>query len=188
MKSSLRVVRYTTRIFFSLFAIGLSLAVLLKPAQASDEPKWIRMSSAHFNMLTDVGPPRGEQAILRLEQMRSVIGHQLMKSKMHLSLPLDIIAVKSDDEYIQIAPVRDGRPISSTGFFLHGDEFFAGLRLTNIDNFKPVLGIFLHIPVAAYFGHCSSPLKRSTVCPRICRSSYPSAAATLHLSSILCAV
>ena len=45
-----------------------------------------------------------------------------MKSKLHLSLPLDIIGVKSDDEYIQLAPVRDGRPISSTGFFLRGDD------------------------------------------------------------------
>jgi tetratricopeptide (TPR) repeat protein len=45
-----------------------------------------------------------------------------MKSKLHLSLPLDIIGVKSDDEYIQLAPIRDGRPISSTGFFLRSDD------------------------------------------------------------------
>src|SRR5882724_1176940 len=124
MKSSLRVfiAGCTMRALLSLFGIGLSLIVSFKSAHASDEPKWIRMSSAHFTMLTDVGPSKGEQALLRLEQMRAVIGHQLMKSKLHLSLPLDIIAVKSDDEYIQIAPVRDGRPISSTGFFLHGDD------------------------------------------------------------------
>ena len=123
MKLSFRVdAGGSARTLLSFFAIGLSLFILLNSAHASDEPKWLRISSAHFSMLTDVSSANGEQPILRLEQMRSVIGHQLMKTKLHLSLPLDIIGVKSDDEYIQIAPVRDGRPISSTGFFLHGDD------------------------------------------------------------------
>ena len=123
MKSSLRVdIGGSARTLLSFFTLGISLFILLQPAYASDEPKWLRISSAHFSMLTDATSSKGEQAILRLEQMRSVIGHQLMKTKLHLSLPLDIIALKSDDEYIQIAPVQDGRPISSTGFFLHGDD------------------------------------------------------------------
>ena len=116
MKSSLRVdIGSSARSLLSLFTIGFSLFILMESAHASDVPKWIRMSSAHFTMLTDVSSPRGEQAVLRLEQMRSVIGHQLMKTKMHLSLPLDIIGVKSDEEYIQIAPVQDG-----TSHFIHG--------------------------------------------------------------------
>src|ERR1043165_8929709 len=113
MKSSLCAITSHVLALFLLFAAA---------AHAADEPKWIRTSSAHFVVLTDAPIPKGEQIVLRLEQMRSVLGHQLMKSKLHLSLPLDIICVKSDEEYIQIAPVRDGRPISSTGFFLHSDD------------------------------------------------------------------
>jgi hypothetical protein len=116
MKSSLPAL---TRRALTLF---LFIAATLSIARAADEPKWIRTSSAHFVVLTDAPIPKGEQIVLRLEQMRTVLGHQLMKSKLHLSLPLDIICVKSDEEYIQIAPIRDGRPISSTGFFLHGDD------------------------------------------------------------------
>ena len=116
MKSSLPSFTGCALTIFLFFATAFS------PAHAADEPKWIRTSSAHFVVLTDAPIPKGEQIVLRLEQMRSVLGHQLMKSKLHLSLPLDIICVKSDEEYIQIAPVRDGRPISSTGFFLHGDD------------------------------------------------------------------
>src|SRR3954463_950365 len=103
MKSSLRVFLTRKLTFLLVFAATLS------SAHASDEPKWIRTSSAHFVILTDAPIPKGEQIALRLEQMRSILGHQLMKSKLHLSLPLDIICVKSDDEYIQLAPVRDGR-------------------------------------------------------------------------------
>ena len=122
MKSSLRTLITDRTLTVLLLAAALFSNILSQPAHAADEPKWLRMSSAHFVVLTDAPLSKGEQIILRLEQMRSVLGHQLMKSKLHLSLPLDIICVKSDDEYIQIAPLRDGRPISSTGFFLHGDD------------------------------------------------------------------
>src|SRR5882724_11153924 len=147
------------RKLLSCFAIAIFLTCPFRSAHASDEPKWVRVSSPHFNVLTDAGQPKGAQVLLRFEQMRSVIGYQLMKSKLHLSEPLDIIAVKSDEEYIQLAPVRDGRPISSTGFFLHGDDrnyivlnladakswqtvtrdFF---RLHLIYNYPPTLGWF----------------------------------------------
>jgi tetratricopeptide (TPR) repeat protein len=122
------------------------LLVLIAAAYASDEPKWLRTSSAHFVVLSDAPIPKGEQIVLRLEQMRSVLGHQLMKSKLHLSLPLDIIGVKSDDEYIQIAPIRDGRPVSSTGFFLHGDDRnYIVLNLADDKSWQTVTRDFFHL-------------------------------------------
>ncbi len=137
---------YRTRTFLSLFVAGLFLAVLSQPAYSSDEPKWIRSSSSHFVLLTDAGPKQGEQLLLRLEQMRSVIGHQLMKSKLHLSLPLDVIAVKSDEEYVQLAPIRDGRPISSTGFFIHGDDRnYIVLNLADDKSWQTVAREFCHL-------------------------------------------
>ena len=96
--------------------------LLASPAHARDEPKWIRVSSPHFAVLTDASDQKGSQATLRLEQVRSEIGSLLMRSRLHLSQPVDVIALKNDEEYIQLAPVRDGRPLGTTGFLLPGDD------------------------------------------------------------------
>src|SRR5580765_45831 len=146
MKSSLRTLVTDRTLAVFLLAAALFSTILSQPAHAADEPKWLRMSSAHFAVLTDAPISKGEQINLRLEQMRSVLGHQLMKSKLHLSLPLDIICVKSDDEYIQIAPVRDGRPISSTGFFLHGDDRnYIVLNLADDQSWQTITRDFFHL-------------------------------------------
>ncbi|HSS95906.1 MAG TPA: hypothetical protein VLK33_02690, partial [Terriglobales bacterium] len=138
MKSSLQSSTGRTLALLLLFATAIS-------AHAADEPKWFRTSSAHFVVLSDAPIPKNEQIVLRLEQMRSVLGHQLMKSKLHLSLPLDIIGIKSDDEYIQIAPLRDGRPILSTGFFLHGDDRnYIVLNLADDKSWQTITRDFFH--------------------------------------------
>ena len=84
------------------------------------EPKWIRVSSAHFAVLTDAGEKKGREASLRLEQMREVFGQLFLKTKVQMPEPLDVIALQSDEEYIRVAPLRKGQPISAPGFFLPG--------------------------------------------------------------------
>ncbi len=134
------------RMLLSMLAIGIFLVSLSLQAYSSGEPKWIRSSSSHFTVLTDAGQKPGEQLLLRLEQMRGVIGQQLMKSKLHLSLPLDVIAVKSDEEYVQLAPLRDGRPISSTGFFIHGDDRnYIVLNLADNKSWQTIAREFSHL-------------------------------------------
>jgi tetratricopeptide (TPR) repeat protein len=126
--------------------IVLLLCVAIGHARNSDQPKWIRISSPHFNVLTDADRDKGTQTLLRLEQMRSVIGNLLMKSKLHLSEPLDIIAVKSDEDYIQLAPVRDGRPLATTGFFLASDDRnYIVLDLADEKSWQPVCREFFHL-------------------------------------------
>ena len=70
----------------------LALAV---PAGAG-EPPWLRISSAHFSLLTDAGDKRGREVLLRFEQMRSMFSILLMRPKLNMPEPLDIIAVKDD--------------------------------------------------------------------------------------------
>jgi tetratricopeptide (TPR) repeat protein len=86
------------------------------------KPKWIRISSAHFSILTDAGEKKGREASLRLEQMRNIFSQLFLKTKLHLSESLDVIALQSDEEYIRVAPLRQGQPISAPGFFLPGDD------------------------------------------------------------------
>jgi tetratricopeptide (TPR) repeat protein len=86
------------------------------------EPKWIRVNSAHFSVLTDAGEKKGREASLRLEQMRDIFSQLFLKTKLQLSEPLDVIALQSDEEYIKVSPMQKGQPISAPGFFLHGDD------------------------------------------------------------------
>ncbi len=88
----------------------------------STEPKWIRISSAHFSILTDATEKKGRELSLRLEQMRDIFSQLFLKSKLMLPEPLDVIALQSDEEYIRVAPLRQGHPISAPGFFLPGDD------------------------------------------------------------------
>lgn len=88
----------------------------------SSEPRWIRVSSAHFSILTDATEKKGRELSLRLEQMRDIFSQLFLKTKLQLPEPLDVIALQSDEEYIRVAPLRQGQPISAPGFFLPGDD------------------------------------------------------------------
>jgi tetratricopeptide (TPR) repeat protein len=84
--------------------------------------KWIRVSSNHFAILTDASEKKGRETSLRLEQMRNIFSQLFLKSKLQMPEPLDVIALQSDEEYIRVAPLRQGQPISAPGFFLAGDD------------------------------------------------------------------
>ena len=88
----------------------------------SSEPKWIRVNSAHFSILTDAGEKKGREVSLRLEQMRDLFAQLFLKTKLQMSEPLDVIALASDEEYIRVAPLRQGQPTSAPGFFLPGED------------------------------------------------------------------
>jgi tetratricopeptide (TPR) repeat protein len=100
------------------FAVTTSSAAFAR----NSGPKWIRVSSAHFSVLTDAGEKKGREASLRLEQMRDIFSQLFLKAKLQLPEPLDVIALQSDEEYIRVAPFRQRQPISAPGFFLPGDD------------------------------------------------------------------
>jgi tetratricopeptide (TPR) repeat protein len=109
------------------------------PPARSKEPKWIRVNSAHFSVLTDVGEDKGRETVTRIEQMRDDFAQLFRKTKLHLAEPLDVIAMRSDEEYIRVAPLRQGRPISAPGFFLAGeDRNFIVLDLAAEDSWRAV--------------------------------------------------
>ncbi len=118
-----------------LFVAAASQAMFARDS----EPKWIRVSSAHFAVLTDAGEKKGREADLRLEQMREVFGQLFLKTKVQMPEPLDVIALQSDEEYIRVAPLRQGRPISAPGFFLPGgDRNYIVLDLAAEDSWRAV--------------------------------------------------
>jgi Flp pilus assembly protein TadD len=109
-------------VLFCFWAGSLSSATPAKSPAKSNEPKWTRVSSAHFAVLTDADDKKSREVILRLEQMRDIFSQLFRKTKLRLPEPLDVIAFRSDDEYIRVAPLRQGQPTSAPGFFLAGDD------------------------------------------------------------------
>ncbi len=103
----------------SLFALCLLFSLRLF---AADEPKWIEIHTAHFSVITDAGEKRGREVTLRLEQMRSVAGRLLLRTRLTMPVPLTVIALKNDKEYAEIAPLVKGQPTSSPAFLLNGDD------------------------------------------------------------------
>ena len=113
---------FTSRLFLLLLGLFCTGSLSSATPARSSEPKWIRVSSAHFSVLTDAGEKNGRGVSLRLEQMRDIFAQLFIKTKLRLPKPLDVIALKSDEEYIRVAPLRQGQPISAPGFFLAGED------------------------------------------------------------------
>ena len=106
------------------FLLALSCTGLFAESKRSEdkEPRWIRVSSDHFSVLTDADEKKGREVAVRMEQLRAVFGQLLLKNRLKMPLPLEIVAFRSDKEYAKIAPIHDGQPIVAPGFFLPGED------------------------------------------------------------------
>ena len=131
------------------FRAGLFLLLFtaLSPnlTQAS-EPSWIRVSSAHFSVLTNAGEKRGREVALRFEQMRIVFAQLFMKTRVNLPQPLDIIAVKSEGDFLRLTPPQKEKSGPVTGFFLPGeDRNYIVLDVSADDSWRSVLHPLAHL-------------------------------------------
>jgi tetratricopeptide (TPR) repeat protein len=121
------------------------LAFVSASAHAA-EPQWIRVSSDHFSVLTDAGEKRGREVIVRFEQMRAVFAQLLMKTRLHMPEPLEIIALKTDKEFAQNAPNRQEQAITEAGFFIPGeDRNYIVLNLFEDESWQAVRHEFAHL-------------------------------------------
>src|SRR5208283_5029003 len=105
---------------FGVGAVILSLLIaggFSRPALAKDEPKWIEVHSAHFWVLTDAGDKRGREIALRMEQMRAIFGQLILKDKLKMSVPITVVALKSDKQYGLVAPAKQS---TAAGFYVPG--------------------------------------------------------------------
>jgi tetratricopeptide (TPR) repeat protein len=71
--------------------------------------------------------------------MRAVFAALLGKEHLNQSIPLTILAFNNDKSYYQVAPLRQGQPISVPGFFLPGDDQdFIVLNLFEAESWRAV--------------------------------------------------
>ena len=124
---------------FRSVALSLLTALSLVSSVFAAEPHWIRVASSHFLVLTNGDERQGREVAVHFEQMRAVFGQLLARSRVNLPLPIDIIALKSDEEYANAAPSPQGKPIFEAAFSIPGDdrEFFV-LDLTEADNWRAI--------------------------------------------------
>jgi len=120
------------------WTVLLVAAVVLSWAGASPEPHWIRIDSSHFSVLTDGDEKHGHEVAARFEQMRAVFAQLLMKSRVNIAQPIDIIALKDDAAYERAAPSRPGSGLGS-GFFISGeDRSYFVLNLSRDESWRAV--------------------------------------------------
>jgi len=128
--------------FFLIVASVFVVHFFVPPASASDEPKWTEVHSAHFIVLTDAGDKRGREVALRMEQMRSVFGQLLMKDKLKMSVPITVIALKSDKQYGVAAPTKQNM---AKAFFVPGrDRVYIVLNLFEADPWREIAHPLAH--------------------------------------------
>jgi tetratricopeptide (TPR) repeat protein len=131
------------------FAIGAVISSLLiagcfsPQAFAKDEPpKWIEVHSTHFSVITDAGEKRGREVALRMEQMRAVFGQLILKNKLNMSVPITVIALKSDKQYGSVAPTKQNM---AGGFYVPGpDRIYIVLNLFEADPWRSVAHSLAH--------------------------------------------
>jgi tetratricopeptide (TPR) repeat protein len=128
----------------NLFLILLAFAIFARPLWAADQ-HWLRVSSDHFTVITDAGDKSGHEIAGRFEQMRAVFGDLLMRSKLRMSQPIEIIAIGGDKEFEQLAPVANGQAINAPGFWLPGeDRIFIVLNASQPDSWRAIEHPFAH--------------------------------------------
>jgi Flp pilus assembly protein TadD len=131
-----RIHSLPSRLIFISLAL-LLLCAPLAPAR-SDQQHWIRVNSSHFSVVTDADEFKGHDVVARFEQMRLVFGQLLARTRINMSEPIDIIALRSDDEYSKVVPNRQG-PAIAMGFFIPGsDRDYFVLNLSKEESWRAV--------------------------------------------------
>jgi hypothetical protein len=122
------------------------LSVLAISAREAEPSPWLEIHSTHFTVITDAGEKKGKEVALRFEQMRAVFAILLMKDRLNQPLPLTILAFKSDKDYYQSAPLKQGQPIGVPGFFVPGeDQNFIVLNWFEVEAWRAVAHDFAHL-------------------------------------------
>jgi len=127
------------------WTVLLVTTVVLSRAAASSERHWIRVDSSHFSVLTDGDEKHGHEVAARFEQMRAVFAQLLMKSRVNIAQPIDIIAFEDDAAYERAAPSRPGSGLGSAFFIPGEDRSYFVLNLSHEESWRAVSSDFARL-------------------------------------------
>jgi len=130
--------------FWPGVSLLLVVPILIVSALGS-EPAWVEIRSPHFSVITDAGEKRGRDAAFHFEQMRAVFGALLIKAKVTLPTPLQIVAFRNTKELRQFAPLYNGKPTQVAGLFEgNTDRSFILLDMSVEDPWTVVFHEYAH--------------------------------------------
>src|SRR5215469_4956249 len=122
----------------------LLFGLICHRALASDA-EWIEISSPHFSVVTDAGERRGREVTIRFEQMRAVYAALMSHAKVNFPTPLEIVAFRNTKEFLQVAPLWNGKPVQSAGVFQGGmDRCFIMLDMSVENPWNVVFHEYAH--------------------------------------------
>jgi Flp pilus assembly protein TadD len=122
----------------------LCAAALLSRATAADQ--WVEVRSPHFSVVTDAGERRGREVALRFEQMRAVFGTLILRSKVNIPVPLQIVAFKNSGGLRGFVPLWKGKPVELAGFYQPGeDRNFIAVDLSANQGLRTVFHEYAHL-------------------------------------------
>jgi tetratricopeptide (TPR) repeat protein len=123
---------------FRRLLLALFPALFLCSVVHAAEPRWIRLNSSHFSVVTNTNAERGKEVIARFEQMRSAFGQLLMRSRVNMPEPMEIIALAGQDDYSAVVPGPQG-PLLSDAFFIPGeDRYYFVVNLSRDQSWQAV--------------------------------------------------
>jgi tetratricopeptide (TPR) repeat protein len=102
--------------------------------------------------MTDAGEAPGREVAKRFEEMRGIFALIFHKSTARVPVPLQIVAFRSQDEFIRYVPLWKGKPVSLTGFYQHADDRdFIGIDLSSNDPYGTVFHEYAHLLLRGNF-------------------------------------
>ena len=133
---------------FPALLMAMVFPALALPGALPDE-QWIEVQSSHFTVLTDTGEKPGRDLGRQFEQMRSVFA-QLFSRQIKQSVPLQIIALKNSRQISEYAPLYQGRPVKTVGFYLRSqDRDYIVLDMDAPNRWETVFHEYAHLLLAA---------------------------------------
>lgn len=133
------------------FPTLLTVIVLLAlaPTTVRAEEPWIEVQSPHFSVLTDGGERTGRDLGRQFEQMRGVFA-QLFSRQVRQAVPLQIIALKNPKQFSEYAPLYQGKPVKTVGFYLRSqDRDYIVLEVDSPNRWETVFHEYAHVLLAA---------------------------------------
>ena len=125
------------------------MLLLTQPLHAQT---WIEIHSPHFTVATDAGDKRGRDVALHFEQMRAVFGQMILKDKVNISVPLEIIAFRTSKGFRQYSPIFQGKPVQLDGFFQKAEDHnYIALDLSGTQKWETVFHEYAHMLLNANY-------------------------------------
>jgi tetratricopeptide (TPR) repeat protein len=98
------------------------LLCVVVPASSAPAEDWVRVRSAHFEVLSDAAPEQARGVAISLERFRRVMAAVLGRGPGSVDPPTVVVAFRDQDSFAPFRPVYRGRSQEVEGYFQAGSD------------------------------------------------------------------